>query len=167
MQIMMTPHLTKNYILFFELSAIFYWFANYCLPRFQNWCHGITNSSHLTCLACSQMVACLLVFKTTISKISHNKKVYLQGLTDSNRHFLLTVKGTICSEVETAWFLKSQQTTLPIELNPHINTKDWEFCLIVDAILQRLDVALHTLPYDSRRHHARTVLWRPPRNLLV
>lgn len=167
MQIMMTPYFTKNDILFFKLSAIFYWLTNYCLPRFQNRCHRITNSSHLTCLTCSQMVACLLVFKTTISKISHNKKVYLQGLTDSNRHFLLTVKGTICSEVETVWFLKSQQTTLTIELNPYINTKDWEFCLIVDAILQRLDVALHTLPYSRRRHHARTVLWRPPRILLV
>ena len=79
----------------------------------------------------------------------------MQGLTDSNRHRLLTVKGTLCSEVETALFLKSQQITLTIKLNPYINTKDWEHCLIVDVISQRLDVAVHTLPYDSRRHHAR------------
>ena len=50
----------------------------------------------------------------------------MQGLTDSNRHRLLTVKGTLCSEVESALFLKSQQITLTIKLNPYINIQKTE-----------------------------------------
>ena len=78
-----------------------------------------------------------------------------QGRRDSNPQLLLLLKAHSVPKSRLCLFLKSQQITLTIKRHPYLNTKDWERCLIVDVISQRLDVAVHTLPYDSRRHHAR------------
>lgn len=71
MKVVTTLYFAQYNVSFLKGCVISYRFTYYRLSRLEQGEHGISDTSYLASFTIQQMVACLLVFVSAISKFSH------------------------------------------------------------------------------------------------